>query len=70
MKEGKSGEIRLADAFDLMLEADRPLYGRKLSGEWLDTGDKFNFIKATIHLGLQHHEVGEKLRTYLRTLKF
>lgn len=70
MKEGKSGEIRLADAFDLMLEAGRPLYGRKLSGEWLDTGDKFNFIKATIHLGLQHHEVGEKLRTYLRTLKF
>ncbi len=70
MKEGKSGEIRLADAFDLMLEAGRPLYGRKLSGEWLDTGDKFNFIKATIHLGLQHHEVGDKLRTYLRTLKF
>lgn len=70
MKEGKSGEIRLADAFDLMLEAGRPLYGRKLSGEWLDTGDKFNFIKATIHLGLQHHEVGEKLRTYLKTLKF
>lgn len=69
MKEGKSGEIRLADAFDLMLEAGRPLYGRKLSGEWLDTGDKFNFIKATIHLGLQHHEVGDKLRSYLRTLK-
>lgn len=70
MKEGKSGEIRLADAFDLMLEAGRPLYGKKLSGEWLDTGDKFNFIKATIHLGLQHHEVGEKLRTYLKTLRF
>lgn len=70
MKEGKSGEIRLADAFDLMLEAGRPLYGKKLTGEWLDTGDKFNFIKATIHLGLQHHEVGDKLRAYLKTLKF
>lgn len=68
MKEGKSGEIRLADAFDLMLEAGRPLYGRKLTGEWLDTGDKFNFIKATIHLGLQHQEVGERLRAYLKTL--
>jgi len=70
MKEGKSGEIRLADAFDLMLAAGRPLYGKKLSGEWLDTGDKFNFIKATIHYGLQHQEVGEKLRAYLQTLKF
>lgn len=69
MKEGKSGEIRLADAFDQMLENGRPLYGRKLIGEWLDTGDKFNFIKATIHLGLQHHEVSERLRVYLRALK-
>lgn len=69
MKEGKSGEIRLADAFDQMLENGRPLYGRKLIGEWLDTGDKFNFIKATIHLGLQHHEVNERLRVYLRALK-
>jgi UTP--glucose-1-phosphate uridylyltransferase len=68
MKTGKSGEIRLADAFDKMLENGRPLYGRKLTGEWLDTGDKFNFIKATIHLGLQHHEVGDKLRAYLKTL--
>lgn len=68
MKDGKSGEIRLADAFDLMLEAGKPLYGKKLAGEWLDTGDKFNFIKATIHLGLQHHEVGKKLRSYLKTL--
>jgi UTP--glucose-1-phosphate uridylyltransferase len=69
MKEGKSGEIRLADAFDQMLENGRPLYGRKLIGEWLDTGDKFNFIKATIHLGLQHHEVSKRLRAYLRDLK-
>ncbi len=68
MKEGKSGEIRLADAFDRMLEQGRPLYGRKLTGEWLDTGDKFNFIKATIHLGLKHQEVGERLRAYLKTL--
>ena len=69
MKHGKSGEIRLADAFDAMLEQGKPLYGRKLSGEWLDTGDKFNFIKATIHFGLQHPEVGDKLRSYLKTLR-
>jgi len=69
MKEGKSGEIRLADAFDQMLAEGKPLYGKKLLGEWLDTGDKFNFLKATIHLGLQHHEVGNKLRAYLKTLE-
>jgi UTP--glucose-1-phosphate uridylyltransferase len=68
MKHGKSGEIRLADAFESMLEAGKPLYGKKLSGEWLDTGDKFNFLKATIHLGLKHPEVGDKLRRYLDQL--
>lgn len=67
MKEGKSGEIRLADAFEIMLANNRPLYGKILEGTWLDTGDKFNFIKATIHLGLKHPEVGEKLKKYLQS---
>ncbi len=68
MASGKSGEIRLADAFDLMLEKKRPMYGRMLDGVWLDTGDKFNFLQATIHFGLKHPEVGEKLRRYLKSL--
>lgn len=68
MKEGRSGEIRLADAFDRMLGNGQPLYGKKLIGEWLDTGDKFNFLKATIQLGLKHPEVGERLRQHLKTI--
>ena len=70
MKRGKSGEIRLADAFEIMLSQNRPLYGRILDGEWLDTGDKFNFVKATIHLGLKHPETRDKLKKYLKGCKF
>jgi UTP--glucose-1-phosphate uridylyltransferase len=69
MNQGASGEIRLADAFALMLEKKIPIYGRMLEGEWLDTGDKFNFLRATIHFGLKHPEVGEKLRNYLKGLE-
>lgn len=69
MSHGKSGEIRLADAFDIMLEKNRPIYGRILDGKWLDTGDKFNFVKATIHLGLKHPEIKEKLEKYLKEIK-
>lgn len=69
MTKGNSGEIRLIDAFQVLLERDRPLCGKELQGEWLDTGDKFNFLKATIKLGLKHPEVGEKLRAYLKDLK-
>lgn len=68
MNHGKSGEIRLADAFDAMLERDMPLFGCRLEGEWLDTGDKFNFLKTTIHFGLKHPDVGEKLRNHLKGL--
>ncbi len=68
MQSGKSGEIRLADAFDLMLENNRPIYARKIEGEWLDTGDKLNFVKATIHMGLKHPEIGKKLRAYMEEI--
>ncbi len=69
MNSGKSGEIRLADALDIMLRENRPIYGKKLEGEWLDTGDKFNFIKATIKLGLKNKEIGKKLKQFLKELK-
>lgn len=68
MDHGKSGEIRLADAFDILLQQDRPIYGRMLDGEWLDTGDKLNFLKTTLHFGLKHPEIGDKLRKYLQEL--
>lgn len=68
MDHGKSGEIRLADAFDILLQQDRPIYGRMLEGEWLDTGDKFNFLKTTLHFGLKHPEIGDRLRKYLQEL--
>jgi UTP--glucose-1-phosphate uridylyltransferase len=68
MKNGESGEIRLIDAFQILLKNNGRLYGKVLEGEWLDTGDKFNYIKATIKLGLKHPEIGEKLRKYLKEL--
>jgi UTP--glucose-1-phosphate uridylyltransferase len=68
MKSGKSGEIRLADAFDIMLEKNRPLYGKKIEGEWLDTGSKFNFIKATIKLGLKDGEIKEDLASFIKDI--
>ncbi|MFA6513844.1 MAG: UTP--glucose-1-phosphate uridylyltransferase [Patescibacteria group bacterium] len=68
MKSGKSGEIRLADAYDEMLQQNKPLYGKKIEGEWLDTGNKFNFIKATLKLGLKHEEVKDRLQALINEL--
>jgi len=68
MKHGKSGEIRLADAFEIMLNENKPLYGKILEGTWLDTGNKINFMKAVIHLGLKHPEIKEELKKYIKGL--
>lgn len=68
MKYGKSGEIRLADAFEIMLAENRPLYGKILEGIWLDTGNKLNFMKAAIHLGLKHPEIKDDLKKYIQGL--
>ncbi|RMD59857.1 UTP--glucose-1-phosphate uridylyltransferase [Candidatus Parcubacteria bacterium] len=66
MKSGHSGEIRLADAFAIMLEQGAEIYGKKIEGEWLDTGDKFGFIKATLKLGVKDPEIGEKLKSFIK----
>lgn len=68
MKSGKSGEIRLADAYDEMIQQNKPLYGKKIEGEWLDTGNKFNFLKASIKLGLKDEEIGASLRKLINEL--
>ncbi|MFA5023775.1 MAG: UTP--glucose-1-phosphate uridylyltransferase [Patescibacteria group bacterium] len=68
MKHGKSGEIRLADAYDEMLRQNKPLYGKKIDGEWLDTGNKFNFIKATLKIGLKNKEIGADLQKLINEL--
>lgn len=68
IEKGSSGEIRLADAFDVLLSQGQPLYGIKLEGEWLDTGDKFGLIKANLKLGLKNAEVGPKLKELIKGL--
>ncbi|MDD3778291.1 MAG: UTP--glucose-1-phosphate uridylyltransferase [Patescibacteria group bacterium] len=68
MKQGKSGEIRLADAYDEMLQQGKSIYGKKIDGEWLDTGNKFNFIKATLKLGLKNEEVKDRLQLLINEL--
>ncbi len=69
MKEGKSGEIRLADAFEIAIDKGVEVRARELEGKWLDTGDKLNFLKTTIHLGLKHEGLGEQFREYLKSLE-
>lgn len=66
---GKGGEIRLADAFATYLQKGKTLYGQVIDGKMYDCGNKLEFLKAQIEIGLEHEEVGPGLRAYLDSLK-
>ena len=67
-KPGPDGEIRLAGAFDALLEQKKALYGCIFDGVWYNCGNKFGFLKAQIELGLKHPEIGAELKRYLKHL--
>lgn len=71
LEESKNdkGEIGLDNAFIRMINDDRPIYGYEFDGTRYDCGDKFGLLQATIQMGLNHPEIGDKLKKYLKTLK-
>ena len=64
---GKNNEIQLTDAMAAMLR-DHEMYGFRFSGRRYDVGNKLDFIKTNIELGLTHQDISEELADYLRTL--
>ena len=64
---GAGGEIQLTDAIRLLL-ARMPVFGLEYEGIRFDAGNKAGFITANLFLGLQHPEVRDELRAFLRTL--
>jgi UTP--glucose-1-phosphate uridylyltransferase len=62
---GKGGEIQLTDAIALLL-ADRTVYGRTFSSGRFDTGNKLDYLKATVELALRRPDLGGPFRAWLR----
>lgn len=66
MQPAASWEIRLADAFVLMLK-DKDIYGLEMEWKRYDTWDKFGFLKATIDYALDREDLGPQLKEFLKT---
>jgi len=65
---GVGGEIQLTDGISSLMEA-QSVYALQYQGKRYDCGSKEGFLEATVELALQHPEVGEHFRTYLKSLK-
>jgi UTP--glucose-1-phosphate uridylyltransferase len=64
---GKSKEIQLTDALQLLLKKQK-LYAYELEGIRYDTGTPLGWLKANMALALQSDEFGPELKKYLKTL--
>ncbi|GBU15114.1 UTP--glucose-1-phosphate uridylyltransferase [Polaromonas sp.] len=65
---GVGGEIQLTDGLSSLL-SEQAIYALQYQGKRYDCGSKEGFLEATVELALQHPEVGEHFRSYLRQLK-
>ena len=64
---GKNNEIQLTDAMVLMLQ-NHGMYGLRFAGKRYDIGNKLDFIKTNIELGLQREDIGQDLADYLKRI--
>lgn len=65
---GVGGEIQLTDGISSLL-SEQGVYALQYEGKRYDCGSKEGFLEATVELALQHPEVGEHFRQYLKQLK-
>lgn len=68
LKPGRGGELILADAVKL-LNKRRSIYGRKIDGKLYDAGNVFGWLKANVELALEHKEINNSFKKYLKNLK-
>jgi len=63
--KGAGGELQLTDAIAALLKEEQVL-AYQFKGERYDCGSKLGYLKATVEYALQHDELSEEFRSYLR----
>jgi UTP--glucose-1-phosphate uridylyltransferase len=66
---GRGGEIQLTDALEYAVEHPEIVGGVRgvvFTGRRYDTGDKLDFIKATLKIGIDRDDIGKDLRSWLK----
>ena len=66
-KISKDGELRLADALELMRK-DKDIYWVNIEWERFDTWSKLGYIKAIVHYALKDKSVSYEFKKYLKSL--
>ena|SRR6218665_580669 len=67
LEPGRGGEYQLTDALNMLAagRGERPVYGVIFKGRRYDTGDRADWIKANLLLGVDHDELGAELTEWV-----
>lgn len=67
LEPGRGGEYQLTDALNVLAagRGERPVYGVVFKGRRYDTGDRADWIKANLLLGVDHEELGAELTEWV-----
>lgn len=66
-KPGKGNEIQLTDAINTLNKTQR-VFAHEYKGKRYDVGNKFGWIQTNVEYGLNHPQVKDELREYLKDL--
>lgn len=66
-KPGKGNEVQLTDAIDTLNKTQR-VFAHEFKGKRYDVGNKFGWIQTNIEYGLNHPQVRDDLRQYLKDM--
>lgn len=70
IQPGRGGEIWLVDAINLLKSEGIPIYTVVIeNGKYYDTGDKFEYLKTVVEFALQHTEMSEEFKSFIKSLK-
>jgi UTP--glucose-1-phosphate uridylyltransferase len=69
LEPGKGGELWLTDAINILKNEGVPIYAVEIkNARYFDTGNKFEYLKTVTTLALEHEELGNEFREYLKSL--
>lgn len=69
-KPGTGGEIYLPEAIDVLIKTGYPVYACEIeNGKYYDTGNKLEYMKTVVELGLRHPDINGEFREFLKTIK-
>ncbi len=70
LEPGKGGELWLTDAINILKKEGVPIYAVEIeNARYFDTGNKLEYLKTVTTLALEHPEVGEDYRKFLKTVE-